>query len=371
MGTEAYIVAGARTPVAPRNGFLKDVDIYTLGELAASCCLAQAGIESDKVDEIIVGNVLGPGGNPGRVISLKLGLSESTPGITIDRQCSSGLDAILLAKSLITSGLAEVVLVGGVESYSQRPRVYLQRNGEYEDRPIEQAPFTPWSDRDPDMIKAANDLAKKYSLTKECQDLWAIDSHGKARASKDRLQEEMSKLSDIPRIDQFTRNLTMKACQKIAPICGTITPANTSVAADGAAFVVVVSEKIVNELNASKVRIASGLTVGSDPMIPGLATIPAIREVLKMEGLNRDSILVYEIMEAFSAQVLACLKGLDLDPAKVNIGGGSLARGHPIGASGTILAVRLFHELMDSGGFGLASIPSAGGIGSALVLERE
>lgn len=371
MGTEAYIVAGARTPVAPRNGFLKGIDIYTLGESAASCCLAKAGIESDKVDEIIVGNVLGPGGNPGRVISLQLGLPETTPGITIDRQCASGLDAILLAKSLIKSGLAEVVLVGGVESYSLRPRVYLQKNGEYEDSPIEQAPFTPWSDRDPDMIKAANDLAEKYSLTRERQDLWAIDSHGKARASRDRLQEEMSTLHGIPRIDQFTRSLTLKACQKIAPICGTITPANTSVAADGAAFVLVVSEKIANELNAPKVRIASGVTVGSDPMIPGLATIPAIREVLKMEGLNRDCIIVYEIMEAFSAQVLACLKDLDLDPTRVNIGGGSLARGHPIGASGTILAVRLFHELMDSGGFGLASIPSAGGIGTAIIFERE
>ncbi len=371
MGAEAYIVSGARTPVAPRNGFLKGIDIYTLGEAAASLCLAKAGIEFDKVDEIIVGNVLGPGGNPGRVIGLQLGLSETTPGLTIDRQCASGLDAILLAKSLITGKLAEVVLVGGVESYSQRPRVYLQKNGEYDDSPMNQAPFTPWSDKDPDMIKAANDLAEKYSLTREDQDLWAIESHGKAWANKDRLQEEMSIIQDIPRMDQFTRNLTMKACQKIAPICGTITPANTSVAADGAAFVLVVSEKIANKLNAPRVRIASGLTVGSDPMIPGLATIPAIREVLKMEGLNRGSILVYEIMEAFSAQVLACLKDLDLDPTRVNIGGGSLARGHPIGASGTILAVRLFHELMVSGGFGLASIPSAGGIGTAIIFEWE
>ncbi|MCY4185188.1 MAG: thiolase family protein [Rhodobacteraceae bacterium] len=371
MSAEAYIVSGARTPVAPRNGFLKGIDIYTLGEAAASCCLVKAGIASDKVDEIIVGNVLGPGGNPGRVISLQLGLPEATPGITIDRQCASGLDAILLAKSLITSGLAEIVLVGGVESYSQRPRVYLQKNGEYEDSPIDQAPFTPWSDRDPDMIKTASDLAEKYSLTRESQDLWAIDSHEKARASKHRLQEEMSILLGIPRMDQFTRNLTLETCQKIAPICGTITPANTSVAADGAAFVLVVSEQIANELNAPKVRIASGLTVGSDPMVPGLATMPAIRKVLKMEGLNSDGILVYEIMEAFSAQILACLKDLDIDPSRVNTGGGSLARGHPIGASGTILAVRLFHELLDTGGFGLASIPSAGGIGTAIIFERE
>ena len=371
MVAEAFVIAGTRTPVAPRNGNLRDVDIYTLGEVAASACLTKAGIEPSMVDELIVGNVLGPGGNPGRVISLQLGLPETVPGVTIDRQCASGLDAILLAKSLITSNAAEVVLAGGVESYSLRPKMYLKKDGKYEQYPINQAPFTPWADRDPDMAKAANDLAERYSLSRESQDQWAVQSHRKARDNSERMKEEIISFSGIARKDQFTRNLTMETCQKTPSICGTITPANTSVAADGAAFVLVVSEKIANELGAQKIRIASGLTIGSNPIMPGLATVPAIRKVLEMEGLTQDSIIYFEIMEAFSAQVLACVKDLDLDPDRVNVGGGSLARGHPIGASGTILAVRLYYELMSNGGFGLAAIPSAGGIGTAIIFEKE
>lgn len=371
MVAEAFIIAGARTPVAPRNGKLRDVDIYTLGEVTASACLAKAGIESSRVDELIVGNVLGPGGNPGRVISLQLGLPETVPGITIDRQCASGLDGILLAKSLITCKAAEVVLVGGVESYSLRPKMYLMKDGEFEQDPIYQAPFTPWADRDPDMVKAANDIAESYKLTREIQDQWAVQSHRKARDNMERMKKEIISIDGIARKDQFTRNLTMGICQKAPPICGTITSANTSVAADGAAFVLVVSEKIASELSIQKIRIASGLTIGSNPLIPGLATIPAVRKVLAMEGLSKDSIIHFEIMEAFSAQVLACVKDLDLDPDRVNVGGGSLARGHPIGASGSILAVRLFHELIANGGFGLATIPSAGGIGTAIIFENE
>ncbi len=370
MATEAFMIAAARTPVAPRNGNLKDVDIYTLGENAGSTCIAKAGIKHSIIDELIVGNVLGPGGNPGRVISLQLGLPKAVPGITIDRQCSSGLDAILLAKSLITSNAAEVVLVGGVESYTQRPGIFLRKDGKYEQNPIDQAPFTPWAEKDPDMTKAANSLAARYSISRECQDQWAVESHRKARANVERIKEEIVPFQNIARKDQFTRNLTMDTCQRMSPICGTITPANTSVAADGAAFVLVASEKIANDLEVPQIRIGSGLTIGNDPMIPGLATVPAIREVLKMEGLTRDSIIFYEIMEAYSAQILACLNDLELDPERVNVGGGSLARGHPIGASGTILAVRLFHELMENGGFGLASIPAAGGIGTAIILEK-
>lgn len=372
MVKDAYIISYARTPVAPRNGALKDIDIYTLGALAASACLAKVGMEPARIDDIVVGNVLGPGGNPGRVISLQLGLPKNAPGMTIDRQCTSGLDAILLAKALITSNVAEALLVGGVESYSQRPKVYLKRNGEYDREPIDQAPFTPWPKQDPDMVLAANELAKKYSLSKECQDLWSIESHKKARKNSATVSGEIVSIGDIPRKDQFTRRLAMETCKKIAPICGTITPANTSVAADGAAFVLVVSEKVANELQSPKVRIASGLTIGDDPTMPGLATVPAIKEALKREGLTQDSIIYFEIMEAFSAQVLACLKELDLDSERVNVGGGSLARGHPIGASGAILAVRLLQELINNdGGFGLASIPSAGGIGTAIILEKE
>ena len=370
MVTESYIIAGARTPVAPRNGKLGNVNIYTMGEATASACLVKAGIAPSKVDELIVGNVLGPGGNPGRVISLQLGLPETVPGLTIDRQCASGLDAILLAKSLIASQAAEVVLAGGVESYSLRPKTFLRKNGKFEKDPIDQAPFTPWANKDPVMVKAANDLAHGFGLTRDEQDRWAVHSHQKARDGQERLDGEIIFMDGIPRGDQFTRKLTIETCRKSPPIYGTITAANTSVAADGAAFVLVVSEKIANVLGRPKVRIGSGLTIGSDPMMPGLATVPAVREVLAMEGLSKDSIIYFEIMEAFSAQVLACIKELDLDPERVNVGGGSLARGHPIGASGTILAVRLFHELVMNGGFGLASIPSAGGIGTAIIFER-
>ena len=370
MKSEAYILAAFRSPVVPRNGAMKDVDIYSMGATVADACIVKSGINREDIEELILGNVLGPGGNPARSISLKLKLNKKVGGLTIDRQCASGLDSLILANALITSGHKKVTLAGGVESYSQRPKMFLQKNGEYSDTPVDQAPFTPWPDQDPDMATAADNLATKLDITRTEQDNWAVRSHRLARQNAKKLNPELAPIPSIDSsMDHYTRELTLNICERAKSICGSITNANTSVAADGAAFFIVAAKEFVQDRKLNGIRIGSSITIGDDPLLPGLATIPAINKVLKMEGIQIGQISSIELMEAFAAQALGCIRTLNLDPNKVNLKGGSLARGHPIGASGAILVVRLFHDLMAAGGYGLATIPSAGGIGSAVILE--
>jgi acetyl-CoA C-acetyltransferase len=306
------------------------------------------------VDEIIMANALGAGGNPARRVALAAGLPH-VAGLTVDRQCAGGLDAILLAGALVDAGHAQVVLAGGVESYSRRPQRSL--NGV----PYDQAPFTPWPDRDPDMAQAAADLAVVLGITRAQQDAWAVASHSKARHG-----DEIVVLAGQSR-DAFARTLTIAQAARARPVIGTITTANAAVAADAAAFCLVVSDTIAARFPKA-LRIVTGATLGADPLQPGLAPIPAIARALAKAGIMPADIVQSEIMEAYAVQAIACVQGARLNPATVNMRGGALARGHPIGASGAILAVRLFHDLAQ--GHGLAAIASAGGIGSAVVFQR-
>lgn len=169
--------------------------------------------------------------------------------------------------------------------------------------------------------------------------------------------------------DAFTRRLSPALCARAKPVAGDITSANAAVSADAAAFVVVVSEKVRKASKGQAVRIMHGATLGDDPALPGAAPIRAIRAALDAAGIRAENLSRAEIMEAYAAQAIACVQGAGLDPAITNLGGGALARGHPIGASGAILAVRLFHELQKSGGTGMAAIAAAGGLGSSLLLQ--
>ncbi len=370
MNTNVFVVAACRSPVAPRQGPLRNVDIFTLGATVAEECIRRSGVNTRDIDELVLGNVLGPGGNPARSIGLKLNLNETVAGMTVDRQCVSGLDTLLVAKALIQSGQAQVVLAGGVESYSQRPKVFLLSADGYEDKPIDQAPFTPWPDHDPDMAKAADDLATASGITREQQDEWAVRSHTLARKYQNRLNGEIVQIEGVSLDrDPFTRNLTLETCRRAKTIVGAITHANAAVAADGAAFLVVVSEQFLKDREMKGLRVGNGTTMGDNPLLPGLAAVPAIKKAMQSEGLRYSQITAIELMEAYSAQTLACMNSLNLDTSRINRKGGALARGHPVGASGAILAVRLFHELLSDGGYGLAAIPSAGGIGTAVVME--
>ena len=324
----------------------------------------------EEVEDVIVANALGPGGNPARSIALLAGLPEQVAGITIDRQCCGGLDAIIIAASLISGGFANILLAGGAESYSSAPARFARKDGRVAYEPYRQAPFTPWPDRDPDMNEAAEELAKIRSISRGQQDEWAIKSHGNALRARQRLESETVEIGGSPlRRDALTRDLDPRLCARATSLSGDITVANASLAADAAAFCLITSESEQRRRNVGGTRFVAGVTIGDNPMMPGLAPVRAARKAMATCGIDRSQLAVAEIMEAYAVQAIACIQDLGLDERIVNSGGGSLARGHPVGASGTILAVRLHHELARTSGFGLAAIAAAGGIGSALLLE--
>lgn len=370
MNNGAYIIAAARTSVVPCGGAFRDLDYDELAVPPIEHCLAQAGASADQVDELIMSNALGAGGNPARVTVLAAGLPQSVAGLSIDRQCVGGLDAILLATALIESGRAEMVLAGGSESYSLRPERSFRSRWSAAPSPRHQARFTPWTDIDPDMAVAANALAEKMGISADRQNNWAIDSHEKARAADRSTSEISNPVAIHVENDPFTRRLTPKICARAPKIAGTINAANTSVAADGAAFVLVVSDSVRKLLGPGfALRIVDGMTLGGDPELPGIAPVEAIRTVLARNDLEVLSITALELMEAYAVQAIVCAQEAGLDTGRINQGGGSLARGHPVGASGTILAVRLFHDLQRNEGIGLAAIAAAGGLGTALLAE--
>lgn len=356
------IIAARRTAVSPRGGVFAPLRIEDLATPVVQAVLADAGFLPGDVDELICANALGAGGNPARRIALAAGLPQRVAGLSIDRQCAGGLDAITLAAALIASGQARVVIAGGAESYSQAPLRATRGEGR---APVfyDQAPFTPWPDCDPDMAQAAAELAASQAISRAEADAWAIESHAKAMSECD-LPEVIS-LCGLHR-DAFTRQLTPALAARAPVLYGPITAANAAVAADAAAFVLVVAADLAKGRG---LAITASATLGADPMQPGLAPIPAIAKVLRQARLTPADLAQAEIMEAYAVQAIACLRGAGLDPACANLKGGALARGHPIGASGAILAVRLFHDL--KAGHGLAAIASAGGIGAALLLSAD
>jgi acetyl-CoA C-acetyltransferase len=360
----AFIVAALRTAVVPRGGAFRDLGIADLGGPLLSEMLARVGIAAGEVEELIVSNALGAGGNPARLVALAAGLPERVAGLSIDRQCAGGLDAVLIGRALVASGAADLVVAGGVESHSRRPlRAVPGPEGPlFYDRP----PFTPWPDRDPDLAAAAADLAERLGISRAAQEGWAQGSHAKTLAARQDLRREIMPLLGV-QDDVFARVLSTALLARAKIIAGSVTHATTAVAADAAAFVVIASERRARDFPGA-LRIAGGVTLGGAPEDPGLAPVAAIEKVLVAAGQRAEHLAMSEVMEAYAVQAMACVAAAGLDPARVNPGGGALARGHPIGASGAVLAVRLFHGLRQ--GFGLAAIAAAGGIGTALLVER-
>lgn len=361
----AFVIAARRTAVVPRGGAFAALSIEALGAPVVQACLADAGIAVGEVDELILSNALGAGGNPARRVALAAGLPERVAGLSIDRQCAGGLDAVLLARALVASGAAEVVLAGGVESYSRRPLRLATDPMGGPPQPYDQPPFTPWPDRDPGMAEAAAALALRLGISRAEQDEWAIASHARAFAAQAGLAGEIVPLLGQSQ-DAFTRRLSPALAARAPRLSGTITAANAAVAADAAAFTLVVSERRASRALRA-LRIAGGMTLGAAPDEPGTAPITAIAEVLRAVGMQAGQLARSEVMEAYAVQAIAVVRGAKLDPARVNPEGGALARGHPIGASGAVLAVHLFHALRT--GSGLAAIAAAGGLGTALLLQ--
>jgi acetyl-CoA C-acetyltransferase len=354
----ARLIAARRTAVVPRGGAFARLSLEELAAPVLFACLADAGIAADQVDEVILSNALGAGGNPARRVALAAGLPERVAGLTTDRQCAGGLDAILLARALVDSGVAEVVLAGGVESYSRRPLRLAPDPNSGPPVPYDEAPFTPWPDRNPGMAEAAEALAFRLGVSRARQEAWAVESH--AKALKSHHSAEIVPLSGVTR-DTFPRRLSPGLLARAPSVHGSITAATAAVAADAAALCLVVSDRVAQGRG---LAILGGATLGANPVEPGLAPLAAIARVWR-----REPLAMAEIMEAYAVQAIAVVEGAGLDPGIVNPGGGGLARGHPVGASGAILAVRLFHGL--SSGHGLAAIAAAGGIGTALLVKAS
>ncbi len=392
----AFLISAKRTAVATRNSHFADLGLDRLATPVIKSVLAEANLGAKDVDELIVGNALGAGGNPARLIALAAGLPECVAGLSIDRQCCSGADALLLAKAMIESGQANVVIAGGAESFSLRPQRLARAHSKAQYIAYERPPFTPWPEHDPDMAEAASDLAEQLNINQLKQNQFAVESHQKAlkaRQQRPMIDMEMARqkeahenqnheqheskqkqgIQEIVSVagiteDNFSRQLSLKVCERARVLHRTINTANTAVEADAAAFCLVVSERIAQRFQHA-IRLVDGMTRGSDPTLPGLAPVAAIKQLLTAENIPVHKIKCAEIMEAFAAQTIACIEQSNIDATITNVGGGALARGHPIGASGAILAVRLFHELQLKPGLGLAAIAAAGGIGTALLLE--
>lgn len=370
----AYLVAARRTAVAPRNGAFKAVEADELAEAPIRAVLSDAGVAPEAIDDVIFGNALYGGGNPTRLAALRAALPDRVPALTIDSQCCGGLDAIMMAADRVASGGIDAVIAGGVESVSRAPlRARRPRQADEAPEPYERPPFAPWPERDPDMIAAAATLAEAFDIRRESQDAFAIASHRKAVESPPALQEIVP-LAGLSR-DAFPRALTEALCSRLPPIAGDemfgVTRATVAVEADAAAAVLVVSEAMLQRLDIARpLRVVAAARCGGDPAMPGAAPIAAAQKLLAAQRIAPVRIAVAEIMEAFAAQAIVCAERIGVVPSALNRGGGGLARGHPIGASGAILAVRLWHEMQKEapGALGLAAIAAAGGLGSALLV---
>jgi acetyl-CoA C-acetyltransferase len=366
---QVFIIAGKRSAVAPHSGAFASLTYYNLAAQVVIDVLKDAKMDKHEVDEIIVSNALGAGGNPARMVSLEAKLNLSVGGISIDRQCCGGLDAISIGTDLIKSGRADVVVAGGVESYSTRPVRLHPENSEQPLVPYDRPAFAPFGFNDPNLAEATAMLARKFGISKKEQDEWSINSHLKALKSTKILKSEITPILNQT-IDLFTRELNQKICERAPKLSDTITHANSAIAADAAGFVVLVSEHYLKNKMCKGVEVLGTATSGVLPEEAPLAPVVAIKELLDQKEMNLSEVAFIELMEAYAAQAILCTRLCDLDLDKVNIRGGALSRGHPIGASGAILAVRLFNELIKiPGTYGMAAIAAAGGIGSAMALK--
>jgi len=374
---KAFIVAARRTAVAPRRGAFAAIEAHDLAAPVLRACLEDADLAAADVGEVILGNALSGGGNVARLAALAAGLPDHVPALTIDRQCCSGLDAIILAARQIEAGAAESILAGGVESWTRaplravRPRA-LGEEPVFYDRP----PFAPARERDPDMIEAAARLAQSETISRLAQSGFAVASHAKALAARERMTAEIVPLAGLDH-DAFARALTPRLSMRAPVVAGqgdcAIDATGVAVEADAAAAVLMVSETVLQQLGRTGLEFVGGLAVGAAPEQPAMAVVPAVRRLLERTNVAPADIDRIELMEAFAAQALSNLADLGLDPARTNVGGGALSRGHPVGASGAILMVRLFHELLarPPGALGLAAIAAAGGLGTAAMVQRS
>ena len=386
---EAVVVSVARTPVAKFRGDFAEFCVPRLGSLALRAALSRAGIKPDQIDEVILGNLFASDwGDPARACVLEAGWPVSVPAVTVDRQCSSSLDATALAASMIRDGMADVVMTGGVESCSQQP-FYLKRPGAAYPSRMEFADYKTsvlGAGGNISMLRTAERMAMKYGITREECDLFALSSHQKASEAwgKGWLGEqvvpvEVPQERGGPKVVEkdacLCPDISMESLGKLRPVLGpgrVVTEGNASPQNDGASAVLVMSAEKAGQLGLKPLAVVREYcAAGCEPAAMGIGPVYATRRLMERYGYQIDDFDLVELDEVFAAQALACIRELELRPERVNVEGGAIAVGHPDGASGGVLVGRMVCALRRRRlKRGLVTFCCGGGQGVSLVLEN-
>ncbi|MBM4763536.1 acetyl-CoA C-acetyltransferase [Bacillus sp. B15-48] len=391
---DVVIVNANRTPIGSFGGSLKDVSAVQLGATVINAVLDSAGIEGNQVDEVIMGNVLqaGLGQNPARQALIQAGLPEYVPALTINKVCGSGLKAVHLATQAIIAGEADIIVAGGMENMSQAPYLSMgARNGlrmgnqNLIDSMIHDGLWCAFNDYH--MGVTAENICEKYKLTREEQDEFAALSQQKSLQAIEngKFNDEITAV-EIPQRkgdpvlfdkDEYVRpGTTAEKLAKLKPAFkkdGSVTAGNASGINDGAAAVLVMSRRKAEELNLTPLAtIRANASAAIDPSVMGLGPVPATKKALERAGLTIEDVNLIEANEAFAAQALAVGKELQFRKEILNVNGGAIALGHPIGASGARILVTLVHELKRRNErYGLATLCIGGGQGVSTIIENE
>ena len=389
---DVFLAGARRTPIGRFGGALAPLTAPELGAAAARAALDASGVPKEAVDEVIFGNArqAGVGPNPARQIGRRAGLADRVPARTVNQACASGLRAILDAAAAIRLGEARVVLAGGVESMSNTP--YLLPgvrwgarlgDGRVEDGMYRDGFHCPLADQL--MGETAETLADRYSISREASDRYAASSQNRAEAAWDKglFDAEVVPVrvrgrkgeTVVARDEHPRRGVTPASLRRLKPVFrpdGVVHAGNSSGITDGAAAVVVLSEDAAREHGVEPMAgLAGAATAGVDPRIMGIGPVPAVRRLLDRAGRRLDEIPLVELNEAFAPQVLACSQDLGMDPERVNVNGGAIALGHPIGATGARIVVTLLHEMeRRAAPRGIATLCVSGGMGVAALFTR-
>jgi len=385
------IVSARRTPIGSLGGVLSPLPAHELGAVAIRAALADARVEADAIDETILGQVLtaGAGMNPARQAARKAGLPDAAPAALVNQVCGSGLRAVAMASQQIATGVAQIVVTGGQESMSCAPHVVSLRKGtKLGDMTLRD---TVMSDGLSDafygypMGSTAENVAMRYQISRDRQDAFALASQHKASAASTsgRFDAEIVPV-EVParkgavevRADEHIRHdASIEIMEKLRPAFGedgTVTAGNASGINDGAAALVLMSEDEARRRGLEPLaRIASWAHAGVDPQVMGIGPVPASRRALERAGWDIADVDLWEVNEAFAAQSLAVLSDLEIDPERVNVNGGAIALGHPIGASGARILTTLVHEMRRrQSKRGVATLCIGGGMGIAMAVEH-
>ena len=390
--SDVYILSAARTPIGKFGGSLAAKTAADMGVVAARAAIERAGIRPDQVEESIFGNARQAGGgpNPARQISIRSGVPQEVPAYTVNKACASGLKSIALAYQEIATGNLDCALAGGTESMSRLPYYldgarwgYRLGNQELVDGMYRDGFFCPLAKML--MGETAEVLAEQYKITREEQDAYALCSQTRAAAAVEsgRFDNELTPVTleskkgtqNFSRDEHLFLGATMEKLAKLSPVFskdGTITAGNSSGITDGAAAVVLASEEFAKKNNHKPLaRILAVTSAGVDPRIMGIGPVPALRKMQQKHQLRVDDFDLIELNEAFAAQVIACDRELHFDRGKLNVNGGAIALGHPIGCTGTRITVTLLHEMLKrKAKRGVATLCVSGGMGMALAIEN-